>query len=236
MKCLLKQFETLGDLIKLIFHRESIKKYYVNLHINAFEQKRADKICKGGESLIQNIEEIENSKEFRDLLGKNYFNQQNNTIITLPPQANIVKPTQEIPIKRPRPPEQKKSELSYEIARICCYMLAESANLIKPSLIKSINRENHEIKFKNSNPNSIKMRGRLTRGSKRTSIDRCFQLENDHVWGRYLNHQGIWHNASSDFQEYEVDDEGNEAFHRVQKSILNSFKFFAIKTKKTQES
>lgn len=242
MRNLLRHFEMLQNLIKAVNCRESLKKYRLELVVNAFEQERSDKTYKPNNFVINEGNSTEISREFRKS-----SKTASEPLPVYQPEvpAIVVVPVEKVEIERPvikKAPKievpVKKKDLSYEIARACCFLIAEGEKLQKWPIIDPNKRglpDISELPTANSitaHERSIKMRGRVLRGVKKIAIDRLTNSDNEHKWGRYLGINGIWHSLNAESYNDELENDDNEALILVQKLILQNFKSYINKIKK----
>ena len=241
MKSVLKHFEMIQNIFKGILLRETLKKNKVELNIYAFEQERLDKTLKGQSKGLPEDLCIDQSKEFRRShnIVESTFVPSTIEVLPIPPPL-LERLESDKPIKRQRPEAQvmKKKELSHEIARACCLLIAEGEKSQKWPFIDSNSRSSNEMKLNNvgnqqpSHERSLKMRGRISRCGKRIVIDRFSNNEFQHRWGRYLGLHGVWHSFDGEGMQDEYENDDMEALIRVQKMILQGFRPNSNKIKK----
>ena len=232
MKNLARQMESLQTILTGVKTRELLKQYTIENKISAFELERAEKLSKKIDPVINESKIVEQSKELRNSIKISDFVQH--PVAALPQ----VQPTQlrlptELPIKRLRPEVQKKSDLSFDVALICCRLITEGEKLrlwplIDPKKTEGNNETNHVPSSINplQNEEKLKMRGRIGRGNKKITIDRLVMNDCEHSWGRYMGLSGNWHNLESELHNEFFDDEDSEAFQRLHKLLIQGCKNF----------
>lgn len=239
MKALLKHFEELQVIFKGIFLRECLKKSKVEYTKAVFDQERSEKGLKNLQNVAVDETLMDLSKEFRKF--HSFIEPVNVPVHEIVQYSvNADRVDLEKPVKRVRPEVAvvKKKELNHEIARACCFLIAEGEKLQKWPFIDNSNKgqvdtnmnvgSNEQI----GNERSLKMRGRISRNSKKIVIDRLCNNEYEHRWGRYLGIRGIWHSFDGESLQDDFENDDIEAVIRVQKMILQNFKPFANKNKK----
>jgi len=237
MKNLQKQLETLKLIFKAINAREVLKKYIIDARILAFEHERADKLGKPSEipNIVLDAKVLETAKELRSS-----YKSVETTISAPPPIAPpkpIPQPAVE-PIKRARPEPQKKSHLSFDVARACCLLITEGEKLNLWPLISNKSATSSESKqmppqLHTNLERKLKLRGRVGRGGKKIYLDRYSYQKYDHGWGRYLGIKGIWYNAEGEISNENYEDEDNEDVNRLHKTLIQNFRNF-MKMKRAQ--
>lgn len=240
MKALVKHFEVLQTLFKGVHLRESLKKNKIEYQRAAFEQERSEKGLKNTQLVLVEENLIDPSKEFRKI-----HSFVDPVIPPIQPEIvhyalNSERIDLEKPLKRSRPEVSvvRKKELNHEIARACCFLIAEGEKLQKWPFIDGNNKTQNETKASNSgnnqvgNERSLKMRGRISRIGKKIVIDRLSNNEYEHRWGRYLGLRGVWHCFDGENLQDEFENDDTEAMIRVQKLIFQNFKPNGIKIKK----
>ncbi len=241
MRILKTQLEQLMTLLKAVGIRESVKKHVLELHIATFEQTRAEKLhqtySRVNELLDNKI--LETSKDFRQSIKPP----------ELPPPPPAPRPLVEpqLPIKRPRPEPEKKPHLTFELAMYCCSIIAEGEKVPgwpvvgqKPKPVTEGWRKTEEIVpettvmvTNHSMEKKIKSRGRYMRGCKGIALDRHSVSTYGHTWNRFISLSGkIYDDEAEELKEYPDDDE-NESFAKLHKSLATNFKAF-LKQRKMQ--
>lgn len=239
MKALLKHFEELKVVFKGIFLRECLKKSRVEHIKAAFDQERSEKGLKNLQVAPVDESSVELSKEFRRF--HSFVEPVNGPVHeTVQYLGSSERIDFEKPVKRVRPEVAvvRKKDLNQEIARACCFLIAEGEKLQKWPFIENGSKGQAEISV-NSGPGeqvgserALKMRGRVSRNGKRIVIDRLCNSEYEHRWGRYLGLRGVWHTFDGESMQDEYENDDIEAVIRVQKMILQNFKPLANKNKK----
>ena len=231
MRCLARQMESLQTILKSLYFREILKKYTIECKTTYFEYERSEKLFKKIESSSLDLKIIELSKELRNSIKVSDFTQHS-VPIAPPPVPTQLKLTTELPIKRIRPEVQKKSDLSFDIALICCRFITEGEKLRLWPLIDPKRGEPNEISYipnhsmQLHHEEKLKMRGRIIRGTKKIAIDRLIMNDCEHSWGRYKGIKGTWHNLESEAHTEFYDDEENEACQRLHKLFLQGYRNF----------
>lgn len=234
MKNLLKHMESLKAILNSIHCRETLKKYIVESRIANFNYERAEKVNKKLEVFSPDPKILEISKELRSStkVQEAQIPQPPSIPQTLTLPIPIVsKP--EIPLKRQRSEVQKRSDVSFDVALVCCRLINEGERLKLWPLIDPKRGESTEIstmpsqKIQLPNEEKLKMRGRVVRGNKKIAIDRLMINDCEHAWGRYMGLNGAWHSLESELHNEYYDDEDNEAFQRIHKLITNGFRNFS---------
>lgn len=232
MRGLARQMESLQTILKAINIREMLKQSIIENKIAAFEQERAEKHQKKVEAIIVESKIIDQSKDLRNSIKVSDFTHHS---VPIPPPvvSQQLKLPTDLPIKRLRPDIPKKSDISFDIALICCRLISEGE---RNKLWPLINPRRGEISESNHIPNHIvplpneeklKMRGRIVRGTKKIAIDRQIMNEYEHIWGRYLGLNGNWHSLENEIHSEYYDDEDNEAFQRLHKLVTFGFRNFS---------
>jgi hypothetical protein len=233
MRNLGRQMEMLQKLLEAVKCREKLKKYSVKCKIAIFDQERFEKTSKKGEVVLSGFEIIEVSKNLRNSIKLSDFHQH--SIPIQPPKVadRLILPTELPGNKRPRPEIQKKTDLSFDVALICCRLISEGDKLKLWPLIdpkrNEINESNHinSHSIQLQNEEKLKMRGRVMRGSKNIAIDRLIMNDCEYTWGRYMGLSGNWHNLESELHNDFYDDEDNEAFQRLHKLVTQGYRNFS---------
>lgn len=231
MKNLMKQIESLQTIFKGIQCREQIKKYYLENKIAAFEIERCEKLQRKSDVIIPDNKILEVCKELRNSTKVVDFTQQVVAKEPPPPPQLTLKP--EPPPRRPPPDGPKKSDISFEVALFCCKLISEGEKLKLWPLIdtkRGEGSENTQVVSRSiqlQNEEKLKMRGRLSRSSKRISIDRLIINDCEHSWGRYMGLSGNWHTLGSELHADYYDDEDNEAFQRLHKLLTLGVRNFS---------
>lgn len=237
MRNLQKQLENLKIIFKAINTREVLKKYIIDARILGFEHERADKLGKTGDIPSINLDTkiLEVAKELRS----SYKTIE--TAILAPPIPTpkpVSQPTVE-PIKRIRPEPQKKSHLSFDVARACCLLINEGEKLNIWPLISNKAATSSESKqmppqIHANVERKLKLRGRVGRGMYKIMLDRYYYKQYDHGWGRYRGAiKDIWYNEEGEVPNQNYEEEDTEDINRLLKTMAQNHRNF-IKLKKAQ--
>lgn len=219
-------------ILKAIHCRELLKKYTLECKLSAFEQERSEKLFKKSEIQQNDSKIVELSKDLRNSYKACEIPQHPLPVIQHQPSTQLRLST-ELPIKRLRPEVQKKTDISFDVALICCRLISEGEKLKLWPLIDPKRGETHENNHMPShtlqlkNEEKLKMRGRMIRGCNKIAIDRLIMNDCEHSWGRYMGLSGNWHNLETEMHSEFYDDEDNEAFQRLHKLLTQGYRNFS---------
>ena len=225
--------KSLQTILQSLQYREMLKKHLTECKVSYFEHERSEKLFKKIEAASLDFKIVELSKDLRNTTKVSDFSQH--SIPPVPPPAVVptqLKLTTELPIKRIRPEVQRKTDLSFDVALICCKLINEGEKLKLWPLIdpkrgetnENIHIPNHTMQLHHEE--KLKMRGRIIRGTNKIAIDRLIMNDCEHSWGRYKGIRGTWHNLESETHSEFFDEEENEAYQRVHKLFIQGYRNF----------
>ena len=224
--------ESFQTILKAIHYREQLKRYTIESKVGLFEHERSLKLFVKAEYSQNDSKIVEISKDLRNSYKVSEVAQFSIPVIQPQPSTQLRLST-ELPCKRLRPEVQKKTDISFDVALICCKLITEGEKLKLWPLIdprRGEISENSHLPIHTMQPkkeDKLKMRGRINRSSKRVAIDRLIMNDCEHSWGRYMGLSGNWHNLETEMHSEFYDDEDNDAFQRLHKLLIHGYRNFS---------